>query len=283
MMGANHAATGAAAWIAVTSTAPFALGLHPVSSVGVMTGAVVCAGAAVLPDADHHNGTFAHSLPPVSEWVSDAVEAVSGGHRNGTHSFLGIAVFTALAWAAGLLTIQTESFGTVYVGGGVLAVLLIALALKALRLTRRGRLAPWLTSLTVAALVALFAPEEWNWLPVAVGLGVTVHVLGDVLTTNGAPLLWPVRFRAPRRVRRSLVLDDVWRPGGSFAVPLLGSTGSVREWLLATAVGLYATVGFTWSALDQMGFDTFGTYTRLSTTVHDAAANLSATFALAGW
>ncbi|OLT55225.1 metal-dependent hydrolase [Cellulosimicrobium sp. CUA-896] len=272
MMGANHAATGAAAWIAVTSTAPFALGWHPVSSVGVMTGAVVCAGAALLPDADHHNGTFAHSLPPVSEWVSDAVEAIAGGHRQGTHSVLGIAVFTALAWLAGLVTVETAAFGTVYVGGGVLAVLLVALALKALKLTRRGRLAPWLTSLTVAALVALFAPEEWNWLPVAVGLGVTVHILGDVLTTNGAPLLWPVKVRSPRWVRRSLVVDDVWRPSGSFALPLLGSTGSVREWLLATAVGTYAVVGFVWSALDQMGFDTLGTWDRLLAAVRATAA-----------
>ncbi len=45
--------------------------------------------------------------------------------------------------------------------------------------------------------------------------------------------------------------------------PLLGSTGSVREWILATAVGLYATVGFVWAALDQMGFDTLGTYERV--------------------
>ena len=84
-----------------------------------------------------------------------------------------------------------------------------------------------------------------------------------MLTTNGAPLLWPVKIRSPRWVRRSLVVDDVWRPSGSFALPLLGSTGSVREWILATAVGLYATVGFVWSALDQMGFDTLGTYERV--------------------
>jgi membrane-bound metal-dependent hydrolase YbcI (DUF457 family) len=263
MMGAHHAATGAAAWVAVTSTAPFALGWHAVSPVGVMTGAVVCAGAALLPDADHHDGTFAHSLPPVSEWVSAAVGTVAGGHRQGTHSLLGVAVLTALAWAAGLVTVETAAFGTVSVGAGVLAVLLVALALQALRLTRRGRLAPWLTSLGVAVLVALFSPEEWNWLPVAVGIGAAVHVLGDVLTTNGAPLLWPVRFRSPRWVRRSLVVDDVWRPGGSLALPLLGDTGSVREWLLATAVGLYAVVGVTWSALEQMGFDTLGTWERL--------------------
>jgi membrane-bound metal-dependent hydrolase YbcI (DUF457 family) len=275
MMGANHAATGAAAWIAVTSTAPFALGWHPVSSVGVMTGAVVCAGAALLPDADHHNGTFAHSLPPVSEWVSDAVETVSGGHRQGTHSFLGIVVFTALAWLAGLVTVETESFGTVYVGGGLLAVLLVALALKALKLTRRGKLMPWVTSLTIAALVALFSPEEWNWLPVAVGIGVTVHILGDVLTTNGAPLLWPVKIRSPRWVRRSLVVDDVWRPSGSFALPLLGDTGSVREWILATAVGLYATVGFVWSALDQMGYDTYGTYERVASAIQALASGVA--------
>ena len=72
MMGAHHAACGAAAWIAITSPAPIGLGAYPVSPVGIVTGAVVCAGAALLPDIDHRNGTLAHCLPPVSGWVTRA-------------------------------------------------------------------------------------------------------------------------------------------------------------------------------------------------------------------
>ena len=37
----------------------------------------------------------------------------------------------------------------------------------------------------------------------------------------------------------------------------------IRHRYSPTAVGLYATVGFVWSALDQMGFDTLGTYERV--------------------
>ncbi|WP_265523587.1 metal-dependent hydrolase [Oerskovia flava] len=260
MMGGHHAACGAAAWVAVTSTAPYTLGLYPVSDVGVVTGAIVCAGAALLPDADHHNGTIAHSLPPVSEAVADVVEKISGGHRKGTHSILGVAVFTALAWAAGLVTHESETFGTVAVGAGVVAILLVAFALKALKLTRGGKLGPWIASVTIAAIIALLAPEEWNWLPVAVALGTSVHILGDVVTTGGCPLLWPIRFRSPRRVRRTPILKDVWRPGGNMALPILGNAGSRREWILMTPVSIYAVGGVLWALLTQMGLDTTGTY-----------------------
>ncbi|MBD7981807.1 MULTISPECIES: metal-dependent hydrolase [Oerskovia] len=263
MMGGHHAACGAAAWVAVTSTAPYTLGIYPVSDVGVITGAIVCAGAALLPDADHHSGTIAHSLPPVSEGVANVVETISGGHRRGTHSILGIAVFTGLAWLAGLVTIESDTFGTVAIGAGFVAILLVAFALKALKLTRGGRLGPWIGSVTIAVLIALLAPEEWNWLPVAVGLGVTVHIVGDIMTTGGCPLLWPITFKAPRWVRRTNVLNDIWRPGGNFALPVLGNAGSVREWLLLIPVSAYAVVGVVWSLLTQMGFDTSGTYTLL--------------------
>lgn len=258
MMGGHHAASGAAAWVAVTSTTPIAFGWYPVSEVGVMTGALVCAGAALLPDADHHRGTIAHSLPPVSEGVTRLVASVSGGHRGATHSVLGVAAFTAIAWVTSLLTIRTETFGDVLVGPGVMAVLLIAFALRALRLTRKGRWWSWTTSLSLAALVAVFAPEEWYWMPFCVGLGCAVHVLGDLVTTRGVPLLWPVRVRSPRWARRYPVLpfDDVWRAGGNVSLPVLGDAGSWREWVVMTPVSLYAVVGVTWAALDQMGFDT---------------------------
>ncbi|ROS74360.1 metal-dependent hydrolase [Cellulomonas sp. PhB143] len=258
MMGGHHAASGAAAWVAVTSTAPYTLGIHPVSDVGVVTGAVVCAGAALLPDADHRSGTIARSLPPVSNVVARAVAAVSGGHRNGTHSILGIAVFTGLAWLLGRWHVETAALGTVDVGAGVVAVLLVAYAMDALDLLGTGKLAPWAMSVVVAGLVAVLAPEEWNWLPLAVGLGATVHVLGDLLTTGGCPLLWPVEIPSPRWVRRSLLLRQLWHSGGNVALPLLGDAGSAREWVVMTPVSCYAVAGVLWSLLTQMGFDTSG-------------------------
>ncbi|GIJ00250.1 LexA-binding, inner membrane-associated putative hydrolase [Sediminihabitans luteus] len=264
MMGGHHAASGAAAWVALASTAPLTLGVHPVSNVGVITGAIVCAGAALLPDADHHSGTIAHSLPPVSEHMTRAIGAISGGHRNGTHSILGVVVFTAIAWLAGTWTVQTEAFGEIGVGAGIMTILLAAFALKALKLTRNGKFGPWVSSVTLAVLIALLAPEEWNWMPFAVALGCIVHILGDVLTTGGCPLLWPIEIKSPRWVRRNRFLGSIWKSGGGFALPILGDAGSVREWIVMTPVSIYAVFGVGWALLTQMGFDTQGTLDALT-------------------
>ena len=258
MMGGHHAASGAAAWVAVTATTPIAFGWYPVSDVGVITGALVCAGAALLPDADHHSGTIAHSLPPVSEHVTRFVGRISGGHRGATHSLVGIAVFTAIAWAAGQLTVHAERFGDVLIGPGILAVLLIAFALRALHLTNRVKPWSWIASLTLASLVAFYAPEEWFWMPFCVGLGSLVHVIGDLLTTKGVPLLWPIKVRSPRWVRRARALpfDNMWRPNGNIAIPLLGNAGSWREWVVMAPVDIYALVGVSWAGLNLLGVDT---------------------------
>ncbi|GAB2466067.1 metal-dependent hydrolase [Xylanimonas ulmi] len=275
-MGGHHAASGAAAWVAVTATTPIAFGWYPVSDIGVITGALVCAGAALLPDADHHAGTIARSLPPVSQGVARAIAAVSGGHRGGTHSLLGVAAFTAIAWAVGHLTLRTEAFGDVLVGPGIVAVLLIAFALRALRLTGEGRWWAWLASGSLAALVAAYAPEEWFWLPFCVGLGCLVHLIGDLLTTRGVPLLWPIRFRSPRWVRRhrALPFDDVWRAGGNIALPLLGDAGSWREWLVMTPVSVYAVLGVGWATLDLAGVDTASAWDAAASWVTTTAGGL---------
>ncbi len=276
MMGGHHAASGAAAWVALTASTPIALGLYPVSEVGIMTGALVCAGAALLPDADHHSGTIAHSLPPVSEGVARGIAAVSGGHRGGTHSLLGIAVFTALAWLAGRVTFTTETFGSVLIGPGIVAVLLVSFALRALKITRTGTAWSWLASVTLATLIAIYAPEEWFWMPFCVGLGCVVHVIGDLLTTRGVPLLWPLRLRSPRWVRRyrALPFDDVWRSGGNVALPLLGDAGSWREWLVMTPVSVYALVGVGWAALDLLGVDTLAIWDASATWFMTTTATL---------
>lgn len=82
----------------------------------------------MLPDADHHNATIAHSLPPLSNAVCAGIGKVAGGHRHGTHSVIGIAAFVFVAWLAGLWTYDLDRFGTIYPGAGILSVLLVAFA-----------------------------------------------------------------------------------------------------------------------------------------------------------
>jgi len=241
--GSHHALCGAAAWVAVASTAPLTLGWYPASPLGVVTGALVCAGAALAPDADHHDATIANALPPVSQWVCDGIGAVAGGHRNGTHSLLGVAALTGLAWAAGQVTVTTDTLGELAVGAGALSLLLVAFAARALGLDGGRRGQAWALALALAGFVTLAAPTGWSWLPVAVGLGAAVHVLGDMLTGGGVPLLWPWEPRPPRWWRRAPVLPSLWSRGGNFALPLLGTTGSRRERLVAVPLMLYAGYG----------------------------------------
>ena len=265
MMGAHHAACGAAAWVAATTqvevhagrwlpvlpeSVTLGVGLLDVSPVGVVTGALVTAGAALLPDADHHSATIAHSLPPLSNLFCAGVGAIAGGHRRGTHSLLGVAAFVAVAFVAGLWTVETVDFGTVYPGAGLLTVLLVSFAAKALKIIPdRMRKSPWAVGLTAGAFITAFAPEEQFWFPLAVGIGVVVHILGDMLTTGGCNPVYPFRLRRPRSLAKMPVIAQVWRPNGNIAVPVLGNAGSLREWCLLVPVSLYALGGIGWAVM----------------------------------
>lgn len=244
MMGAHHAATGAAAWVAVAGTGPLMLGLYPVSDSGLLVGTIVCAGAALLPDADHHSGTISNSLPPLSKVVTRTIARASGGHRHGTHGLLAIGAGVGLATLVGLVGLQTETYGRVAIGAGALSLLLVAYAAKALKITEDSTwLRSWILALALATFVTLYAPNEWEWLPVAVGLGIATHIAGDMLTTGGVPLLWPWTPRPPRWWSRTNVLNDIWQRSGWMGLPVLGRTGSLREWAFAVPVSAYATYG----------------------------------------
>ena len=262
MMGPHHAACGAAAWVAITTQvhldlAPLtaAVGWGPSSidlgapllhssPLGIVAGALVTAGAALLPDADHPSATIAHSLPPVSRLVCEGIGVVAGGHRNGTHSLLGVAAFTAVAWAAGRWTAVFPGVGTIHLGAGIVSLLLVAFAAKVLGIFPEGvRRIPWLVAVPLAAFIAVFAPHEQNWFPLAVALGSSVHIAGDMLTTGGCNLLWPIAFRRPRRFSRVPLLAWMWRPGGHVSFPVLGDAGSWREWLMLVPVSCYAIAG----------------------------------------
>ena len=258
MMGTNHALTGAAAWLAVTAAAPaITTGLMPQSTAGVLVGALVCAGAALLPDADHHNGTIAHSVPVVGQAVTAAIGQAAGGHRQGLHSLLATIGVAAASIGLGYVQITLDGWGTLALGPGVAAMALIAFAAKALKLTRGSWVLPWILGAIVAALIVFFAPAETAWLPVAVTLGFLVHLGGDMLTKGGVPLVWPWKPKPPNWWQGTPVLNRIWQPNGYFAVPILGTTGSALEMVLGLVVGAYVTVVIVFEVLWAMGINVF--------------------------
>jgi membrane-bound metal-dependent hydrolase YbcI (DUF457 family) len=242
-MGGHHAASGAAAWVAVASTGPYTLGWYPLDATGIVIGGMATAGTALVCDWDHRHSTVARSLPPLSNVIAVGIENASGGHRQGTHSVLGAAFFVLLATLAGQIQLQTQ-WGLLSVGAGVLCMFLINIAAKALKLfPKSGFLTNWIFGLVMAGLVTWFAPDQWTWLPTSMLIGVVVHIVGDMITTGGVPLLWPLVIKPPRFLRKLPVLNDIWRANGAFSVPLLGRAGSKREWLVLIPVSAYAMVG----------------------------------------
>lgn len=278
MMGASHAATGASAWVLITSSLsvplvalqqfdwyskawpdhlPLGLALMDVSPWATASGAIVTAGAALLPDADHHNATIAHSLPPVSEKVCRGLSKMFGGHRKGTHSLVGVAFFVAVAWLMTLLSPAlagvmrgmgaeraADMIEPIQIGPGIVAMLLVTFAMKALKfLPDSARRASWAIGIASGALVAFSAPENTWWLPVSVGVGAVLHILGDQITNDGVNWLWPLVIKPPKAWSQSKILTKVWQKDGDQAFPILGKVGSAREWVIATAASIHALAG----------------------------------------
>ncbi len=258
MMGITHATSGAAAWIAITSTMPaVSLGAYPLDPVGVLVGTAVCAGAALLPDADHHSATIAQAVPVLGRLTATTIGTLSGGHRHGAHPPIALAIVAACAWALTLLTLATEELGVIAIGAGVGAAALACFGLKARGFVKTWPMA-WVLGALLGAFIVVFAPDQVGWFPLAVTVGFVAHLAGDFLTTGGLPgLLWPWVPRPPESLRPVPVLNRLWLPNGYVALPLLGDTGSLRESMFGAVLGLYCFSGFAHEFLRAVGVHLF--------------------------
>lgn len=206
MMGRSHATSGALLGLAAVPVVNFyavPMGLPPIAGYGILVSMVAGAGGAMDPDLDHASASGAQSLGFVTKVLCGLVGFVFGGHRNGTHSFVGIAFFTAVTW---LLGVQ---------GGWVFGLWLafqFAVAASAMRVNlQKNRILH--TVLCLLFGVALVHFTGTSYVPVyaatvGVGLGCLAHILGDMLTKEGAPLFWPVSKRRYRFA--TLTTGDPW-------------------------------------------------------------------------
>lgn len=208
MLGQNHLLTSVAGWCALGAPS-LALAGYPVDAATIAAGGAVCAGASMLPDLDHPSATVARSLGPVTQTLSNLVSKVAGGHRMGTHSFLGVAVFAVMVF------LLLSSLG-IWAQVGV-AIFTSALATRVLT-DARG--VPCLAMACLLGVGVIALDPDPAWMPVALLLGYSFHILGDMLTPEGAPLLYPVPTR--------------------FKVPIIGTTGDFREKIIAGICGLWA-------------------------------------------
>lgn len=210
MLGKGHLLVGSCGWLAVGAPLLAASG-HELGAAELAAGTVVCAGAAMLPDLDHPQATVSRSLGPITGAISRLLAKVAGGHRNGTHSLLFVAL-VGCALAAGL----AASPGPWLALG--ICFFFSSLVLRTLT-EADGAVCAALSALVGASLISVAPDQDWIW--IAVVAGCLLHMLGDILTPEGVPPLWPIS-----RVRIS--------------IPIIGHTGDWRERVIGAICGLAA-------------------------------------------
>jgi len=140
-------------------------------------------GAAVLPDIDHPDSSLARSFGFLTKGFAWLIGTISGGHRHLTHAVLGVAGFTGLAWLA--VKYRSDIGGEI--GLALFLALIIAGGLYAMQVHGHGA-----DVLAIAGAIALTVTGTGLGLvALAVGLGCATHVVGDMLTYEGCPLLYP--------------------------------------------------------------------------------------------
>lgn len=207
MLGYSHAASGLAAGAAA------GLILHKTLGQDVALSGLT-AGMALIPDLDSVGACASRSLGLLSGAVAHVIRFISGGHRHGSHSIIGIAVFTGLA-------VLACAFRRDYAGMAGLALLLtiaVAGAVEALHLTRGH--AGDVAGVAVSALV-IWKGYGLSLIPVAVLVGTVTHLAGDSCTDSGVMWLWPFSQFRFHFLPEPLAFSTGSRPERFFVDPFL--------------------------------------------------------------
>jgi membrane-bound metal-dependent hydrolase YbcI (DUF457 family) len=206
------------------------LGLAPIvdhsiihDPIDLVLATVIAAGFGLLPDIDEPGSTISNKLgsttghrsivAPITRLISHIVRKIGGGHRMLTHSLLFCAI-------VGIGFYELDAHWAVWTGAITffLAAGLTMFALLPLDLGRSKLITP-IVAIGGGAYLYYhpFAPIT---LAFVVAAGTALHLLGDFLTKDGIPILFPLRKH--------------------FALPLVGRTGGSIE----SIFGVLLSLGF---------------------------------------
>ncbi|MER7014107.1 metal-dependent hydrolase [Saccharopolyspora sp. NPDC000359] len=258
--GPTHAMSGLAAWAAVTALADtHALGqLSPKTWV---VGATLASGAALLPDIDHPKSTVASTFGAVSRGASAGISGFSGflyrltrtkrdSNREGTHrGFTHTVVFAVLAGLITTAIVQTSESTAL----GILMFFFAGLAV-------RGIMHTWSSSsdaVLIAVASLLLTVACWAWagdqptnaaaFGVAVMIGCIAHFIGDAITEQGCPMLWPIPLGGKTWYPVAPPKPMRMRTGGKVEMALVGPGLTIAAVVLSSVV-LYRIGAAPWLA-----------------------------------
>lgn len=216
MMGVSHALTGVVAGVITYQVTDASI------PAGVV-GATIVIGGSLFPDIDHDRSTISNTGGRVTRLLSWALRRATGGHRTATHSILGVAA------AAMLVQVALEHRREVW-AIAVLAVILFLCWAAPIRLLKiRG----WVDN--VLPLPAAIGAAWWpafplELMPHALAIGMSVHIIGDMITKMGCPILWPF--------------------GGKTRLMTLTAGGPVERFLLRPLFVVAIPVAVGWDLVD---------------------------------
>ena len=220
-MGMTHALSACALVLALIAFAPLfmekVLGVWQISFVALLCLALI--GGALMPDLDNTNSSANSALGFVGDGISAVMRATApivknmvhtkydkdldNPHRSFYHTGVSAILVGGLGAAACAITGMTGKICAMvlaFIGAHVaLSTLLKGSLKKAAGKSNKiiGALLPLVFSLAVVAALWFTLPKTvpyWE-IGVAFGLGWLVHILGDMCTTSGVPILWPVPIR----------------------------------------------------------------------------------------
>lgn len=227
MMGNSHALTGV---VAAVITAQ----VFDATSTEILVGAVLVLGASLVPDLDCASSTISNTLGPVTRGLSWVIRTGTGGHRRGTHSIAGAAILAGVAQTA--VSHRDEPWAI-----SVLALIIFLCLAGPIRLLGIRGLTDDLLPLPIALGMAMWDAVPLRLAPAALFIGVCVHILGDMITMQGCPVLWPL---SNDKVRLAKLRAGGWtervilRPVFVVAIPVAACWTWIDPYWVAFVAGL---------------------------------------------
>lgn len=202
MMARGHATLAA---LGGSFVGHFALDLDPLNLV-VFSAAT--AGFGLVPDLDEPKSTISQQFGPLSKPVSGFTRRLAGGHRMATHSWLMLLIMFFVGWAATLSSVVAA----------LVMALSFMLGMRTVLPTSMSHAQDPLIvgSVMVGAVIGYGDAIDPMVLWIAPVLGVLMHQLGDIITPQGVPLLWPSKKNVSITMFRAGSVQET-----DVAVPLL--------------------------------------------------------------